>query len=111
MYAGISPKATAVQVDRTQARRMSILDYVIEEKNALLPALSKADNARMDQYFSAVRDFENTLKGGTATAGGAACAVGTAPAPMAYPDHRSRPWRISWSWGSRAISPAASCSK
>lgn len=85
MYAGISPKATSVQVDRTQARRMSILDYVIEEKNALLPALSKADNARMDQYFSAVRDFENTLKGGTATAGGAACAVGAAPVTMDYP--------------------------
>jgi hypothetical protein len=86
MFAGIDPKATATENSRILARRMSILDYVNEEANTLLPALNKADRVRIDQYFTAVREFENSLKAGTATGGGAACAAGTVPAAtLDYP--------------------------
>jgi hypothetical protein len=86
MFAGIDPKATTTQNSRTLARRVSILDYVNEEANALLPALNKDDKARLDQYFTAVRDFETQLKAGQSTGGGAACAAGTTPAAtLDYP--------------------------
>ncbi len=86
MYEGIDPKASATLNSRTLARRVSILDYVKEESDALLPALNGADKTRLEQYFTAVREFENSLKAGQATAGGAACAVGAVPAAtLDYP--------------------------
>jgi len=82
MFSGSDPKATATQNSRTLARRMSILDYVNEEANTLLPALNKDDRDRLDQYFTAVRDFEMQLKAGQSTT----CAAGVAPAAtLDYP--------------------------
>jgi hypothetical protein len=76
MFAGIDPQASAQENARILARRTSVLDYVQEEAKALLPALNKDDKLRLDQYFTAVRDFETQLM---ASSGGAACAPGVAP--------------------------------
>jgi hypothetical protein len=76
MFAGIDPQATAAENARVLARRTSILDYVQEEGKSLLPALNKDDRVRLDQYFTAVRDFETQLM---ASSGSAACAPGVAP--------------------------------
>jgi hypothetical protein len=78
MFAGIDPKASATENARILARRTSILDYVTEEASSLLPALNKDDKVRLDQYFTAVRDFETQLRAGQA-GGGAMCAAGVAP--------------------------------
>jgi hypothetical protein len=78
MFAGIDPKASAAQNDRILARQASILDYVNDEANSLLVALNKDDKLRLEQYFTAVRDFETQLKSGQA-GGGPMCAAGVAP--------------------------------
>jgi hypothetical protein len=77
MFAGIDPKASATENARTAARQASILDYVKEERDSLLPALNKEDRARLEQYFNAIREFEAQLQAGQA--GGAMCVAGVAP--------------------------------
>jgi hypothetical protein len=41
--------------------RQSVLSAVTEQRHALMKGLSKADQLKMDQYFSSVRDMENQL--------------------------------------------------
>jgi len=41
--------------------RQSVLSAVTEQRHALMKGLGKADQLKMDQYFSAVRDMENQL--------------------------------------------------
>ncbi len=84
IFAGYDQTATAAENARRLARRTSILDYVQEEGNSLLPALNKDDRTRLDQYFSAARDLEKQLMVAPPT-GGPSC-QGTAPAAgLDYP--------------------------
>jgi len=84
IFAGYDPPATIAENARRLARRTSILDYVQEEGNSLLPALNKDDRTRLDQYFSAARDLEKQLMAAPPT-GGPSC-QGTAPAAgLDYP--------------------------
>jgi hypothetical protein len=41
--------------------RQSVLSAVTDQRQALLKGLGKADQQKMDQYFSSVRDMENQL--------------------------------------------------
>ena len=41
--------------------RQSVLSAVTEQRHALMKGLGKADQQKLDQYFSAVRDMENQL--------------------------------------------------
>jgi len=61
LFAGYDPTATNAQKALTLSRRISVLDYVVAERDALLPALGAADAQRIDQYFSSVRDVEQQL--------------------------------------------------
>lgn len=47
MFAGIDPNAAAAEIARILERRASVLDYVQEEANSLLPALNKDDKVRL----------------------------------------------------------------
>ena len=84
IFAGYDQTATIAENARRLARRTSVLDYVQEEGNSLLPALNKDDRTRLDQYFSAARDLEKQLMA-TPPTGGPSC-QGTAPAAgLDYP--------------------------
>jgi hypothetical protein len=51
--------AAAAGVDRTALRRKSVLDLVSAEKDALKQkGLSTADQQKLDQHYTAIRDFE-----------------------------------------------------
>ncbi|MCR9117876.1 MAG: DUF1552 domain-containing protein [bacterium] len=44
------------------ARRKSILDYVLEDSKQLAGGLSTNDNRKLDEYFSAIRDIEQRME-------------------------------------------------
>jgi hypothetical protein len=90
IFAGYDPNASAEENARRLARRTSILDYVQEEGNSLLPALNKDDRTRLDQYFTAARELELQLTAGQMPGGGGGgeltCAQGSPPASgLDYP--------------------------
>jgi hypothetical protein len=86
IFAGYDQAASAAENARRLARRTSVLDYVQEEGNSLLPALNRDDRTRLDQYFSAARDLEKQLLVAQTT-GGPTCGQGsTSPASgLDYP--------------------------
>jgi hypothetical protein len=68
----------AARLKLLQQRRLSILDGVLEELNAVSGKLGGDDRMRLDAHASAVRDFENTLvslNGAMSQAAGADCAA------------------------------------
>ncbi len=79
LFAGFDPNATAAENARRLARSISVLDYVAEERSALLPALSASDAQRMDQYFTAAREVEVRLAAAQGQVGNAICQPGVAP--------------------------------
>jgi hypothetical protein len=79
LFAGFDPKATAAENARRLGRSISVLDYVADERDYLMPALSMADQQRMDQYFTAAREVEMRLKVAQGEVGMAACDPGTSP--------------------------------
>jgi len=56
----MTPEAVAA-AELRKARRLSALDYVIKDANALSAKLSKSDRARLDQFLSSVRDKETRV--------------------------------------------------
>lgn len=56
-----NPEEAAVELARI-ARGRSMLDLVGEQAKSLARRVSKADNARLDEYFLAVRDVEKQLE-------------------------------------------------
>lgn len=80
LFSGFDPLATAAENARRLGRSMSVLDYVADEREYLMPALSSVDQQRMDQYFTAAREVELRLATAQAEVGHAACDPGAAPA-------------------------------
>ena len=97
IFAGYDQGASAAENARRLARRTSVLDYVQEEGNSLLPALNKDDRSRLDQYFSAARDLEKQLMVAQ-TGGGLTCGQGAVRLAQASTIRAgSRRWPI-WSF-------------
>lgn len=67
--AGTAGERTAAQQQRDHDRR-SVLDFVLEDANQLQGRLSGDDRAKLDEYFSSVREIERRLL--AAELGGAA---------------------------------------
>ena len=61
MFLAGKPEEAAVEIERI-ARGRSLLDVVGEQAKALSRRVSKADTARIDEYFMAVRDVEKQLE-------------------------------------------------
>jgi hypothetical protein len=58
MFGGYDPAATAEEIARRRAYRLSILDYVEEDATALQSKLGMSDRAKLEQYLDGVRDLE-----------------------------------------------------
>ncbi|MBM3215297.1 DUF1552 domain-containing protein [Candidatus Poribacteria bacterium] len=52
--------ADSARVER-DARRRSILDYVMDDSKALSHRLGSSDNRKLDEYFASVRDIETRM--------------------------------------------------
>jgi hypothetical protein len=63
LFAGFDPTLTAEELAQRKAWRTSVLDYVLDEANRLLPRLSAADQAKLDEYMTGVRDLETRIQG------------------------------------------------
>ncbi|HET6281211.1 MAG TPA: DUF1552 domain-containing protein [Polyangia bacterium] len=92
IFTGLDPAATAAERARRLSRSMSVLDYVAQERALLYPALSGADRARIDQYFTSAREIERRLaaartEGGGGGIAGPGCSPGAKPGiDLSYPD-------------------------
>jgi len=67
LFAGFDPTLTAEQIAQRKAWRTSVLDYVLDEADRMLPKLSAADQAKLDEYMTGVRDLETRIQGETTT--------------------------------------------
>jgi hypothetical protein len=61
LFAGFDPNASAAEVMKRLKYKTSILDYAQQQSTSLRAKLNPRDQAKLDQYFSAVRDFETRL--------------------------------------------------
>ena len=61
LFAGSDPGATAAQQAAVQSATKSVLDYVLQDGNALIRTLSTSDKSKMDEYFTSVRSLETSL--------------------------------------------------
>ena len=58
MFGGYDPDATAEEIARRRAYRLSILDYVETDATALQSKLGATDRIKLEQYLDGVRDLE-----------------------------------------------------
>lgn len=81
MFAGFDPNLTAQEIQKRLLYRTSVLDYAGGETDRLRGRLGRADQAKLDQYLTGVREIEKRLARPSA-----ACAPGTAPGDLEYPE-------------------------
>lgn len=93
IFAGVTPTeatgqtpapATGEESPALQAKdaiRASVLDYAREQTEALKPRLGTADQAKLDQYLTSVRELESTIQttptNGDSSDGGGTIAAGS----------------------------------
>lgn len=61
MFDGFDPGASEAEALRRQRYRTSVLDYTLEQTATLKSKLNPRDNAKLDQYFTGLREFEQRL--------------------------------------------------
>jgi hypothetical protein len=66
--AGNSSEEASVQAERRRALNQSILDYVQDSAQQALPRLGVADQAKVDEFLTAVRATEQRINGPSALA-------------------------------------------
>jgi hypothetical protein len=62
LFAGNQPAADPAEVSRRAAQKVSVLDVVLEEAQALSPRLSAYDRPKIEQYLSSMRDVEHRVQ-------------------------------------------------
>lgn len=62
LFAGFDPDASAAELARIKARRLSVLDYALSDAQALKNKLGARDRNKVDEYLDSVRDLENRVK-------------------------------------------------
>lgn len=65
LFAGHDGVMTKAQVQERKARRLSVLDAVLDQANHLSSRLSKKDQAKLSEYMGGVRDLELRIEKGT----------------------------------------------
>lgn len=61
LFSGFDPEATAEELELRRKQRLSVLDYALDDINALKVKLGKSDNAKLDQYLTGVNDLEKRI--------------------------------------------------
>ena len=82
IVAGVKPTGsptTDMAAMKRLARKKSVLDAALENASATRARLSIADQSRMDEFLSCVRDAEKAATSVSMAMGGVACNVGSAP--------------------------------
>lgn len=79
LFAGYDPDATRAQIEKRKAYEQSILDFVREDAQALKQRLGSRDNAKLEEYFTSVRELE--LRVAALDQQGPRCAKGPRPEP------------------------------
>jgi hypothetical protein len=77
LFAGLDPMETATERARRVATEQSLLDYVLEDANALSRELGARDREKLDEYLTGVRHLEVRLANSNL---GAICDPGSPPA-------------------------------
>lgn len=62
LFGGTDEGATAAEQAQRRASLKSVLDYVLDDAASLRSQLGNADRARLDEYFTAVRELETRLE-------------------------------------------------
>lgn len=62
LFAGYDPTVTAAELDRRKQLRLSVIDYVLEDANALHGRLGNRDQLKLDEYLTAVRQLETRIE-------------------------------------------------
>lgn len=62
LFAGFDPTATAEQIAKRKAYRLSILDFVREDATSLSTKLGTTDRRKLDEYLTGVRAIEQRLQ-------------------------------------------------
>jgi hypothetical protein len=62
LFAGTDLTADPVEVSRRAALKVSMLDVVLDEAQALAPQLSVQDRPKIEQYLSSLRDVEHRVQ-------------------------------------------------
>ncbi len=58
LFSGFDPGASAAELQRIKAKRLSVLDHALDEAAALEARLGATDRIKMEQYLDSVRDLE-----------------------------------------------------
>lgn len=61
LFSGFDPNATAEQLARRRANRLSVIDYADGQVQALQQRLGKTDRDKLDQYLTGLRDLEKRV--------------------------------------------------
>ncbi len=77
IFAGYDPGATNAQILERLKRKKSILDYSLAQATSLRTKLNPRDQAKVDEFLTAVRDFETRLQASLGSA--PACTPGSPP--------------------------------
>lgn len=83
LFGGVDPRATREQIERRRRYHRSILDFVKEDATRLTGKLGPTDRAKLDEYFTGVRELERRIA--TADEVGS-CDAGEAPTGGELPD-------------------------
>ena len=83
LFAGFDPDATAAELAKRKMYRSSILDLSRRQATDLKAKLGRTDQAKLEQYLSAIRDLESRLDSAASL-----CAPGQPPGSgLDYPAH------------------------
>jgi hypothetical protein len=58
LFSGFDPGASAAELQRIKAKRLSVLDHALDDAEALRAKLGASDRVKMEQYLDSVRDLE-----------------------------------------------------
>jgi hypothetical protein len=62
MFDGFDPGASQAEAEKRARYRTSILDYTLEQTDSLKAKLNPRDLAKLDQYYTGLREFELRLE-------------------------------------------------
>src|SRR5690606_20896490 len=63
LFGGQDAGVSATEADRRRVLRKSVLDYAVQDASSLARRLSAADNRRLDEYLTGVRELERRIDG------------------------------------------------
>ena len=69
LFGGFDPGVDEVELEQIRNMRLSVLDYALDDANALKTKLGQQDKVKLDEYLDSVRDLETRIEaeGGAAT--------------------------------------------